>query len=195
MIGITQSSRSSPRVAGMADAVVIPGRMYGPAAPLLMFSGDVAARRGADVYRHSWSTDPPDHAQRTVEDWVCAEVEPLLDHVGDTPLLIGKSLGVNTARLAAQRSLPAVWLTPVLRFMPWVVEALDAASAPFLLVGGSADPSWDVDLAHKLTPHVLSVESADHGMYVPGPLRNTVEVHGLVVESVEKFLDEIGWPR
>jgi hypothetical protein len=32
-------------------------------------------------------------------------------------------------------------------------------------------------------------------MYVPGPLRGTVEVLGLVVESVEKFLDEIGWPR
>jgi hypothetical protein len=179
----------------MADAVVIPGRMYGPAVPLLMFSGDVAERHGADVHRHSWSADPPDHRKREVEDWVCGQVGPLLDHLGETPLLIGKSLGTNAARLAAQRSLPAVWLTPVLRFMPWVVEALAAASAPFLLVGGTADRSWDVDLAHRLTPHVLSVESADHGMYVPGPLRGTVEVLGLVVESVEKFLDEIGWPR
>jgi hypothetical protein len=86
-----------------------------------------------------------------------------------------------------------VWLTPVLRFMPWVVEALKGASAPFLLVGGSADRGWDVALADRLTPHVLSVDGADHGMYVPGPLRGSIEVLGQVVGAVEAFLDDIRW--
>jgi hypothetical protein len=160
-----------------------------------MYTGDVAERRGAAVHRHSWSAEPPDHTQREVEDWVCGQVAPLLDQLDGTPLLIGKSLGTNAARLAAQRSLPAVWLTPVLRFMPWVVEALATARAPFLLVGGSADHGWDADLAHRLTPHVLSVDNADHGMYVPGPLRDSVEVLALVVDAVETFLDNVGWPR
>jgi len=167
--------------------------MYGPATGLLMFSSDVAERRGATVHRHWWSEEPPDHTQREVEDWVCGEIAPLVDRIGDFPLLIGKSLGVNAARLAAQRSLPAVWLTPVLRFMPWVVEALTGASAPFLLVGGSADRGWDVALARRLTPHVLSVDGADHGMYVPGPLRGSIEVLGRVVGAVEAFLDDIRW--
>jgi hypothetical protein len=178
----------------MADVVVIPGRMYGPAAPLPMYAGDVAERRGATVHRHSWSAEPPDHEKPEVEAWVCDQVAPVLDQVGGTPLLIGKSLGVNAARLAAQRSLPAVWLTPVLRFMPWVVEALAASNAPFLLVGGSADLGWDADLARRLTPHVFAVNDADHGMYVPGPLRDSVRVLGLVVDAVETFLDDIAWP-
>ena len=181
-------------VAGMADALVIPGLMYGPAAPLPMYTGDLAERRGAAVHRHVWSAEPPDYDEPGIEKWVCDQVTPVLDRLGGTPLLIGKSLGANAARLAAQRSLPAVWLTPALRFMPWVVEALTAADAPFLLVGGTADRSWDADLAHRLTPHVLSVDGADHGMYVPGPLRGSIEVLGLVVDSVETFLDDIGWP-
>jgi len=169
--------------------------MFGPATPLLMFSGDVAERRGATVHRYWWSEEPPDFDQPQIEQWVCGEVAPLLGRIEGTPLLVGKSLGVNAARLAAQHSVPAVWLTPVLRFMPWVVEALEEASAPFLLVGGTSDRSWDADLAHRLTPHALSVDGADHGMYVPGPLSDSIEVLGRVVASVEAFLDDIGWPR
>ncbi len=184
----------APRLECVADAIVIPGLMYGAAAPLLMYAGDVAERRGATVHRHTWSAEPPDYSAREVEDWVCDQVAPVLDQVGGTPLLIGKSLGANAARLAAQRSLPAIWLTPVLRFMPWVVEALTDASAPFLLVGGTADRSWDADLACRLTRHVTSVENADHGMYVPGPIRDSVAVLALVVDAVEAFLDEIKWP-
>jgi hypothetical protein len=178
----------------MADAIVIPGRAYGPAAPLTGYSGDVAARRGATVHPLTWPGSPPDHTTREVEDWVCGHVAPLVESVGGTPLLIGKSLGTNAARLAAHRALPAVWLTPVLRFMPWVVDALAASTAPFLLVGGTADRGWDADLAHRLTPHVLSVDDADHSMYVPGPLRASIEVLGRVIDAVETFLDDIGWP-
>jgi hypothetical protein len=182
------------RVGAMADAVVIPGRTSGPWAPLLMYSGDVAEYRGATVHRHSWSADSPDFTVPDIENWVGGEVSPILERIDGTPLLIGKSLGANAARLAALHSLPAVWLTPVLRFMPWVVAALEDASAPFLLVGGTADRSWDVDLAHRLTPHVLSVDGADHGMYVPGALQQSIDVLGRVVGAVEAFLDAISWP-
>lgn len=183
----------SRKVLTMVDAVVIPGLAYGATAGLLMYAGEVPERRGATVHRLAWSADPPHDAQREVEDWVCGQVRPLLDRVGGRPLLIGKSLGANAARLAAQRSLPAVWLTPVLRFMPWVVEALQSTDAPFLLVGGGADRTWDADLAHQLTPHVLSIDGANHGMQVPGPVRNTVDVLGRVVDAIDRFLDEIGF--
>jgi hypothetical protein len=71
--------------------------------------------------------------------------------------------------------LAAVWLTPLLH-RPEVVEALARASAPFLLVGGTADPSWDGAVARRLTPHVLEVPDAHHGMLVPGPLARSAEV-------------------
>jgi pimeloyl-ACP methyl ester carboxylesterase len=158
-----------------------------------MYAGDVAERRRAAVHRHSWSEEPPEPFDPAVEGWVRAQVAPLLDAVGGIPLLIGKSLGTNAAALAAERALPAVWVTPVLT-MPWVAAALARATAPMLLVGGTADEIWDGALARRLSPYVLEVADADHGMYVPGPLIDSVAVLGRVVASVEEFLDTIGWP-
>jgi pimeloyl-ACP methyl ester carboxylesterase len=177
----------------MADAVVIPGRLFGPAAPLPMYAGDVAERRGATIHRHSWSQEPPNPFDPQIEGWVCGEVTPLLDKLGGCPLLIAKSMGTNAAALAADRSLPAVWLTPVLT-VPWVTAALGRATAPFLLVGGTADEIWDGGLARQLSPHVLEVEGADHGMYLPGPLTDSIAVLGRTVLAVEEFLHAIDWP-
>jgi hypothetical protein len=177
----------------MAEALVIPGGMFGPAAGLLMYVGEVAARRGAKVHRYSWSKDWPDPTDPAIEDWVRGEVAPVLDALGGSPLLVAKSLGTDAAVLAAERSLPAVWLTPRL-ILPWVAAALGRASAPFLLVGGTSDQAWDGALARRLTPHVLEVDNADHGMYVPGPLTNSIAVLADVVVAVDRFLDVIDWP-
>ncbi|SIN15974.1 alpha/beta hydrolase [Micromonospora cremea] len=177
----------------MADAVVIPGRTFGPGAPLLMYAGDVAEQRGATVHRHSWSEEPSRPDAPDIEGWVRGQIGPLIDSVGGRPLLIAKSLGTNAAAIAAERSLPAVWLTPVLT-LPWVVEALSRATTPFLLIGGTADKLWDGDAARRLSPHVLEVPGADHGMYVPGPLTESIAVLSRVVVAVEEFLDAIGWP-
>jgi predicted alpha/beta-hydrolase family hydrolase len=177
----------------MADAVVLPGRLYGPSAPLLMYTGDVAESRGATVHRHLWTEDPPQPFESSVQDWVAAQASPLVDSLAGAPLLIGKSLGTNAAALAADRGLPAVWLTPGLNW-PWVTDALTRATAPFLLVGGTADEMWNTDLAQKLSPHVLAVEGADHGMYVPGPLTDTIAVLARIVTAVEEFLAAIDWP-
>lgn len=176
----------------MADAVVVPGGGFGPMAGLLMYAGLVADRRGAAVHRHSWTGEPSDPFAPGIEDWVRAQLVPLLDAV-DAPLLIAKSLGTNAAALAAERGLPAVWLTPVLT-VPWIATAMDRATAPFLLVGGTADPMWNGDLARRLSPYVLEVEGADHGMQLPGPLIDTIAVLGRVVIEMEGFLDAIGWP-
>lgn len=178
----------------MADAVVVPGGRFGPAAGLLLYAGSVADRRGARVHRHSWSGEPSDPFEPQIEDWVRAEITGPLDRVGGRPLLIAKSLGTNAAAVAAERGLPAVWLTPVLT-VPWIASALARATAPFLLVGGTADALWDGGLARRLSPYVLEVEGAGHGMQVPGPVVDTVAVLGRVVSEMEEFLDAIGWPE
>lgn len=178
----------------MADALVIPGRMYGPAAPLPMYAGEVAGRRGARVHRHSWSAEPPEQYGPHLESWVREQISPALARIGGKPLLIGKSLGTLAAAPAAERSLPAVWLTPLLT-VPWALASLERATAPFLLVGGTADSAWDGTSARRLTPHVLEVADADHAMYVPGPLTESIAVLARVVVAVEEFLDAIGWPH
>lgn len=181
------------------SAVVIPGGKYGPHTPLHMYSADAAAARGARVRHISW--DPPptlfrgyDILAEETAPWVRSQVAPVLDETGGTPLLIAKSLGTFAAELAAERSLPAVWLTPLLRLAP-VAAALRRATAPFLLVGGTADAHhWDGALARELTPHVLEVAGADHGMRVPGPLAASATVLGVVATAVEQFLDDVVWP-
>ena len=157
-----------------------------------MYAASVAERRGATVHRHSWSQQPQQLSAPEIESWVRAEISPLLDTVGGRPLLIAKSLGTNAASLAAERSLPAVWLTPILT-LPWITDALRRATAPFLLVGGTADPMWDAAAAGRLSPYVLQVEDADHGMYVPGPLTDSIAVLGRVITAMEEFLDAVGW--
>ncbi|GAA2262986.1 hypothetical protein GCM10009853_015160 [Glycomyces scopariae] len=177
----------------MADAIVIPGGAFGPGAGMLMYVAEAVERRGARVHRHWWSSDPEDAAEPGVEGWVTSEVAPLVDSVGGRPLLIGKSLGTNGAALAAERGLPAVWLTPVLT-LPWVAAALAASPAPFLLVGGTADRWWDSAAAARLTPHLFEVEGADHGMFVPGPVADSLDVLTRMIAAVEGFLDDIDWP-
>lgn len=107
--------------------------------------------------------------------------------------VVGKSLGSAAAPLVAERGFSAVWLTPLLTD-PQVVAGLRATRAPFLLVGGTSDALWDGKVARDLTPFVLEVDGADHGMEVPGPLAASAAVLGQVATRIEQFLDETVWP-
>lgn len=49
-------------------------------------------------------------------------------------------------------------------------------------------------MARRLSPYVLEVDDADHGMYVPGPVGNSIAVLGRVIAAIDEFLDTIGWP-
>lgn len=181
-------------------AVLIPGARYGTSAPLLMYAGIAARARGAAVELVEWTRQ--NEVSRLAEadrgSWVLADVHPVLDRLGAEhpeliPVLIGKSLGSYAAALASRRGLPAIWLTPVLTDH-WVRDALRTATAPYLLVGGTADKLWDGALSRELTPHVLEVDGADHGMHVPGPLAASADVLGRVATAMENFLDDVVWP-
>ena len=71
-----------------------------------------------------------------------------------------------------------------------MTAALEQATAPFLLVGGTADEAWDGAAARLLSPHVFEVDGADHGMYVPGPLVDSIVVLGRMVQAIEGFLED-----
>ncbi|MEV0469784.1 alpha/beta hydrolase [Streptomyces prunicolor] len=184
-------------IAASRAAVVIPGGMYGPNVPLLAYAAYAAKVRGASIERITW--DPPRQDDNYINSWVLDQVAPVLDHVvanspDSVPILIGKSLGTHSAAVAAERGLPAIWLTPLLTTTE-VIKSLRVATAPFLLVGGTEDRHWDGALAAELSLHVLEVQGADHGMHVPGPLAESAAVLGRVATAVEDFLDKVVWPR
>jgi hypothetical protein len=170
----------------MAHVVVIPGGDFGPAAGMLLYAGTVAERRGASVHWHWWSRPPAD----PVGPWISDEISPRL---GTGPLLIGKSLGTNAAHLAADHDLPAVWLTPLLTDR-YVLGGLARATAPCLLIGGTSDPLWDGAEARLLSPYVLEIPAANHGLQVPGPVSDSIAVLARVVTAIDDFLAAIGWP-
>jgi hypothetical protein len=184
-------------------AVAIPGRIGGPFTPWLTYPCLAAERRGAEIHRVWWRDDadadgdPLDLPPADRAAWVVSQVEAELDKL-ERPLLVGKSLGTHCSTLAARRALPAVWITPLIAPGQWygdlVTDGLRRATAPFLLIGGTADPSWDGALARELTPHVLEIDGADHALLVPGPLARSVAVLGEMVTAVERFLDEVIWP-
>jgi pimeloyl-ACP methyl ester carboxylesterase len=172
-------------------AVLAPGGNYGPDGPLLMFAAAAAEQRGAGAYPVGYG--PGD--QKDLYPRVQAAVAAAVDELGPavTPLLVGKSLGTAAAAVAAERGLPAVWFTPLLT-EPEVVAALRRATAPCLLIGGTADDWWDGGVARSLSPHVLEVDGADHRMFLPGPLKDSACALGETATAVELFLDEVVWP-
>jgi hypothetical protein len=93
-------------------------------------------------------------------EWTAVRVEAAVTFAGGADLLLGKSVGVYGI---ARDDTPAIALTPALVDAE-LVAALRSRGGPLLLVGGSEDPLWDGAVARQLTPDVLEVHGADHGL-------------------------------
>lgn len=177
--------------------MLAPGAQYSTDGPLLMYPGIAVDRRGGYTHRVSW-TVPEFTDEDQARTWVTGQVSSAVDETVEAsgvaaPVVIGKSLASLAAPVAAKRGLTAIWLTPVLTDEP-TVAALRAATGPCLLVGGTADSLWDGTIARQITPHVVEVEGANHGMLVPGALSASAAVLGQVMTAVEEFLDRVAWP-
>jgi len=187
-------------------ALLLPGGRGSADVPLLTYARVAIQRRGGRVHPVAW----PLAAKVRCEDeaglrfsaetsaWVASQVKVAIDETAaatgvTAPILVGKSLGTLAASVAADRSLPAIWFTPLLSDPP-TVAALSRATAPLLLAGGTADPYWAAAAARSVTPHVLEVAGADHSLLVPGALAASAAVLGQVMTAVEEFLDQIVWP-
>ena len=176
--------------------LVLPGRRGGPSVPPLFYPTVAAMRRGADPSLVEWrDIDELDSlTPEKIIPWIERQAAPAFDAIEpDASVVIAKSLGTLAAMEVARRSIPAIWVTPLLT-NPDVVESLRRATAPFLLVGGTADGFWDGAIARSLTPHVLELPGVDHGLLLPGPLRLSAANIGSLSDAAETFLDGQVWP-
>ena len=178
------------------SAVVAPGGGYGADGPLLMYARLAVQGRGGHVHPIVWEPSRGSdfsRQRRRIASQVKSAVEDMTAATGAAPVVIGKSLGSLAAPLVADRGLAAVWFTPLLTDEP-TVAALRRATAPCLLVGGTADRFWDGQVARSLPAEVVEVDGADHAMFVPGRLAASAAVLGRVITAVEDFLDHAVWP-
>jgi hypothetical protein len=179
------------------SAILAPGGNNSVDVPVLMFARLAVQRRGGLTRPLRWEfaegRDLASHRQRVVSQ-VEEAVNEMTAATGAAPVVIGKSLGSLAAPLIADRGLPAVWFTPLLTDEP-TAAALRRATGPRLLVGGTADPYWDVQAARSLAEDVVEIDGADHAMIVPGRLAASAAALGQVITAVEDFLDNAVWPR
>lgn len=169
-------------------AVLLPGVRYFSQAPLLWFAREVAQARGWSALELS-ERAPGDQDPL---DWMRDRSERALDAIdAETVVVIGKSLASAAAPLVAERGLPAVWLTPLL-VRPDVVRALAKASAPALLVGSRADPSWeDGQRPDNDALEIIELGGLDHLLQVDKNPLASLDVLREVSARIGAFLDRL----
>ncbi len=165
--------------------VVLPGARYLPFAPLLWFAREVALARGWSVLE-VW-----DEYRDRSEDpwrWVFERAEAALRRAGDAQVaLVTKSIASRAVTIAAERGLPGVWLTPLLHDDD-IAVGFEQLSASALLVGGTADESWDGDFARRAGHDVLELDGADHGLQISGDPLGSVDALRRVAERIDVFV-------
>jgi len=174
--------------------VLLPGAAYSAQAPLLWFARRASMDAGRNVLA---VVDTYDREQDAVA-WVEERTEAALAFVRDRdprPALIGKSLTSLAAAIAAREGLPAIWLTPLIaaghELTSSVVAGLEAGSAPRLLVGGTADPSWDGTVARSFADaEIVELDRADHGLEVADIAASAANLT-TVAESIRSFLERL----
>jgi len=179
-------------------ATVLPGRGYSPDFPVLYYARALLLARGWTVREVRWGRLPADPAH-----WpgrVRRVAATMVEQAGDVErhLVVGKSLGTHALPLAATLGLPGIWLTPLLHD-PGQVDALRRSGGPALVVGGTADPYWDHDVARELNAggwspsdgrrRLVELQGLDHSLEVAGDPQASVDALAVVTATVATFLD------
>jgi hypothetical protein len=166
------------------QALLLPGRGYGPQQSLLHFARRCLVEAGREVRVIQWPKGElgGDDVTRLVEEAAAAQPGGLSDLV-----LLAKSLGTLAIPWAATHGVRGIWLTPLLQ-VAQVREALPRLPAGSLLAGGTADPTWDGEIAAASGLPVLQIEGGDHTLEIPGDVHRSVAALHRVVTAVHDTL-------
>jgi hypothetical protein len=167
-------------------AVVLPGIRYFSQAPLLWFAREAAQAQG-------WSVMEVDERAPDDEEpfaWMLGQAKRAIAGASDagTVVVVGKSLGSVAATMWEG---PAVWLTPLLD-RPEIADALAATTAPALLVGSPADPSWAGGaIPENPALEVLELPGLDHSLQVTGDPMASLDALRDVSARVASFFERL----
>ncbi len=163
------------------NLLVLPGMKYPIGMPLLFLPALALREAGWTVWHATWDmTDiaGDDIALREAVNEVAGE---MLERVDGHAVFLGKSLGTIAMQTAVRSKVPAVWLTPLLS------DGLFTDGGQALLVGGTADPTWDSAAARAMDAAVLEIPDGDHMLYA-GDWHRYVRDLETVSEAVVSFI-------
>lgn len=167
-------------------AVLLPGRGYSPNHPVLYYAREVLLVQGWSVKEIYWSPDDLISEEALIE-----RAKAALDEVVDNnPLVLGKSLGSLVLPWVVQQGWPTIWLTPLLN-RPELIAALKNVTSKTLLVGGTADVTWDSNVAKAGGQQVLEMPGADHGLEIPGNPLASIALLSELVETITLFVKNL----
>lgn len=169
--------------------IVLPGALYTTDAPLLWFAREKARSLDWSVLqiwdRYDGEEDRDLWGRHRLDLALAASPGVRLVCV------VAKSLTTLALPLAAERNLPGVWLTPLMGTTP-IATGLAAIRAPTLLVGGTADESWDPGLVPASpTIEVLEIEGGDHVLQVAGDMEASLSALRTVIDAISNFLIQL----
>lgn len=180
------------RVEGDPGRVVLllPGSGYSPDRPLLHFARAVFVKHGWTTQEVWWQMPAP-VGREQFRDWVNEQAaKAIAAESAPQVALVGKSLGTWAAMTAADRGLPAIWLTPILTDAQQVAD-MRRATAPMLLIGGTADSVWVPGVARALGHSYVEVPGADHGLETDDDPANSAEILKQVTIAMDNFVGQL----
>lgn len=146
--------------------------------------------------QHGWTVQQvwwdASRASAQPDAWVADQARTAIRAEGehaDGLLLVGKSLGTLASPVAAEMGCPAIWLTPLLQADSCVAGIRDTANAGHrqLLVGGTADKTWQTETASALGVSTCEVRDADHALCIPGDAVASAEAHVTATRAMVAF--------
>ncbi len=183
---------STPGDRSPRRALVLPGRLYTPALPLLQLTRGVLEEHGWSV-REVWWQVP--ESLEGINGWVADQAaaaiveESALPPAPERWLFAAKSLGTRVVR-SGPRADAYVLLTPLVTLAGVLASITDlvAEGVPVLLVGGTEDELWSGEAARSTGARVLEVPGADHLMETPTDPARSAEILEQVAAEVSEFL-------
>lgn len=179
--------------------IVLPGGGYGPQGPALRFPVLALEQRG---FCESMVVTYPSIPVGTTDtgtlltDAIAEQVLPTLHGTSaDEVVFVAKSLGTRAlaglcSRMPSDRSMAALWLTPLFE-VPEVRDRAAASDIRSLIVAGSADPYHDQfgfdSVAAALDASTLLVPDADHALEIPGDVQATIRAMESLSRAVLEF--------
>jgi hypothetical protein len=166
-------------------AIVLPGRMLA-GMPVNAYAIEGLRRHGLRVVQ-VWDEVLDDSVDPTT--WVVDRAQAAVRYAGACSVVVGKSLGTRAAGFAADNGWPGIWLTPLLRDDE-TIGMLRRRTAAALLIGGTEDEAWDGALARELSPDVLELPGADHGLAKIEHLQAIVDAVAAFAARLERLAVE-----